>query len=58
MANSYYFDRHGDAPLRPTPTLEGRWRAGPFSWDAYRWDAPPAGVPEVQAVAGGSSSSA
>jgi cation diffusion facilitator CzcD-associated flavoprotein CzcO len=58
MANSYYFDRHGDAPLRPTPTLEGRWRAGRFSWDDYRWDAPPAGVPEVQAVAGGSSSSA
>jgi cation diffusion facilitator CzcD-associated flavoprotein CzcO len=58
LANSYYFDRHGDAPLRPTPTLEARWRAGHFSWNDYRWDTASDRVARPQPVAGGSSSSA
>jgi cation diffusion facilitator CzcD-associated flavoprotein CzcO len=37
LANSYYFDRHGDAPLRPSPTLEARWRAGHFPLGDYHW---------------------
>lgn len=29
-ANSYYFDRHGDVPLRPSTTLETYWRSRTF----------------------------
>jgi cation diffusion facilitator CzcD-associated flavoprotein CzcO len=34
-ANSYYFDKHGDAPFRPSLTLEAAWRSGHFDLDDY-----------------------
>ncbi|MCM6777836.1 NAD(P)/FAD-dependent oxidoreductase [Nocardia sp. CDC159] len=37
LANSYYFDEHGDVPLRPTSTVEATWRAGHFDLDDYRF---------------------
>jgi len=36
-ANSYYFDKHGDVPLRPSTTLEAAWRSGHFALDDYRF---------------------
>ena len=36
-ANSYYFDRHGDAPFRASPTLEAAWRSARFDLDDYRF---------------------
>jgi len=36
-ANSYYFDRHGDAPFRASPTLEAAWRSAHFDLDDYRF---------------------
>ncbi len=39
LANSYYFDKHGDVPLRPVPTLETYWRASRFPLDDYRYAA-------------------
>ncbi len=41
-ANSYYFDKHGDTPFRPTTTIEAAWRSARFDLDDYRFDAPPA----------------
>jgi cyclohexanone monooxygenase len=35
-ANSYYFDKHGDVPLRPVTTLETIWRAKRFDLGDYR----------------------
>jgi cyclohexanone monooxygenase len=35
LANSYYFDDHGDVPLRPVPTLETMWRARHFPLADY-----------------------
>ncbi len=40
-ANSYYFDSHGDVPLRPSPTLEAAWRSARFDLDDYRFDSVP-----------------
>jgi cation diffusion facilitator CzcD-associated flavoprotein CzcO len=40
VANSYYFDQHGDVPLRPVPTLETIWRANRFDFGDYRFTAP------------------
>ncbi|MGK2937820.1 MAG: flavin-containing monooxygenase [Solirubrobacteraceae bacterium] len=37
-ANSYYFDRHGDVPLRPATTLEARWRSARYDLDDYRFE--------------------
>lgn len=34
-ANSYYFDEHGDAPFRASPTLEVAWRSAHFDLDDY-----------------------
>jgi len=34
-ANSYYFDRHGDAPFRASLTLEAAWRSARFDLDDY-----------------------
>ena len=44
LANSYYFDEHGDVPLRAAPTLETMWRSRRFALDDYRleWAARPA----------------
>ena len=36
LANSYYFDPHGDVPLRPSPTIETMWRARHFPLGDYR----------------------
>jgi cation diffusion facilitator CzcD-associated flavoprotein CzcO len=38
LANSYYFDPHGDVPLRPVPTLETIWRSHRFDLGDYRLD--------------------
>jgi cyclohexanone monooxygenase len=35
LANSYYFDDHGDVPLRPVPTIETMWRARRFPLADY-----------------------
>ncbi|MDY6994989.1 MAG: NAD(P)/FAD-dependent oxidoreductase [Actinomycetota bacterium] len=35
LANSYYFDQHGDVPLRPTSTLEADWRSRRFPLEDY-----------------------
>jgi len=35
LANSYYFDKNGDVPLRPASTLETYWRARRFPLDDY-----------------------
>jgi cation diffusion facilitator CzcD-associated flavoprotein CzcO len=34
-ANSYYFDKHGDAPFRPSLSLEAAWRSARFDLDDY-----------------------
>jgi cation diffusion facilitator CzcD-associated flavoprotein CzcO len=40
LANSYYFDPHGDVPLRASPTVETMWRSRRFPLADYRFDAP------------------
>ncbi len=35
VANSYYFDKHGDVPFRPTTTLEAAWSSGHFDLGDY-----------------------
>ena len=42
LANSYYFDEHGDVPLRPVSTFETMWRARRFDLDDYAYAAAPA----------------
>ena len=37
-ANSYYFDKNGDVPLRPTTTLESAIRSRRFNLDDYTFD--------------------
>jgi cyclohexanone monooxygenase len=37
LANSYYFDDHGDVPLRPVSTLETVWRSRSFDLGDYRF---------------------
>jgi cation diffusion facilitator CzcD-associated flavoprotein CzcO len=37
LANSYYFDKNGDVPLRPATTLEAYWRSRRFDLDDYRF---------------------
>jgi cation diffusion facilitator CzcD-associated flavoprotein CzcO len=37
LANSYYFDQHGDVPLRAATTLETIWRSGHFDLEDYRF---------------------
>jgi len=38
LANSYYFDIHGDAPmLRPSTTWEAMWRGRTFSMNNYAY---------------------
>ena len=36
-ANSYYFDKNGDAGLRPATTFEAYWRSRRFDLDDYRF---------------------
>jgi len=35
LANSYYFDKHGDRPFRVSPTLEVNWQSAHFDLDDY-----------------------
>ena len=37
LANSYYFDQHGDVPLRPATTFEAYWRSRRFPLDDYEF---------------------
>ncbi|MEV6279175.1 NAD(P)/FAD-dependent oxidoreductase [Nocardia sp. NPDC051832] len=37
-ANSYYFDKHGDVPLRASTTLETAWRSRRFRLADYAFD--------------------
>ena len=39
QANSYYFDKNGDVPLRPTTTLESAIRSRRFKLDDYHFEA-------------------
>jgi cyclohexanone monooxygenase len=39
LANSYYFDRNGDVPLRPASTIEAYWRSRRFPLDDYAFSA-------------------
>ena len=38
LANSYYFDKHGDVPFRPSPTLEVAWRSARFDLNDYTFE--------------------
>jgi cation diffusion facilitator CzcD-associated flavoprotein CzcO len=42
LANSYYFDKHGDRPFRISPTLEVNWDSAHFNLDDYRFESLPA----------------
>jgi cyclohexanone monooxygenase len=35
LANSYYFDRNGDVPLRPATTMEAYWRSRRYPMSDY-----------------------
>ncbi|MEZ0353200.1 flavin-containing monooxygenase [Mycobacterium sp. pR1184] len=37
LANSYYFDKNGDVPLRPTTTVQAYWRSRRFDLDDYQF---------------------
>jgi len=50
-ANSYYFDSHGDVPLRPSPTIETMWHARQFPLADYRLERLSARAPADTAVA-------
>jgi len=39
LANSYYFDPHGDVPLRPATTIETMWRSRRYPLSDYRFQA-------------------
>jgi cyclohexanone monooxygenase len=39
LANSYYFDKNGDVPLRPTSTPEAFWRSRRFPLADYEFSA-------------------
>jgi cation diffusion facilitator CzcD-associated flavoprotein CzcO len=39
QANSYYFDKNGDVPLRPATTMEAYWRSRRFPLDDYEFSA-------------------
>lgn len=55
-ANSYYFDKHGDVPFRPSPTLETVWRSARFDLDDYAFTkvtAPVEAVAPVPATSAG-----
>ncbi|RDI42153.1 flavin-containing monooxygenase [Nocardia mexicana] len=41
LANSYYFDQHGDVPLKPMSTAEAAWRAGHFDLGDYSFERTP-----------------
>ncbi len=39
LANSYYFDKNGDVPLRPATTMEAYWRSRRYPLDDYEFSA-------------------
>jgi cyclohexanone monooxygenase len=39
LANSYYFDKNGDVPLRPATTMEAYWRSRHFPLRDYHFSA-------------------
>jgi cation diffusion facilitator CzcD-associated flavoprotein CzcO len=39
LANSYYFDKNGDVPLRPATTMEAYWRSRRYPLRDYRFTA-------------------
>jgi cyclohexanone monooxygenase len=39
LANSYYFDKNGDVPLRPATTMEAYWRSRRFPLSDYTFAA-------------------
>ena len=39
LANSYYFDKNGDVPLRPASTVEAYWRSRRFPLNDYIFSA-------------------
>ena len=39
LANSYYFDKNGDVPLRPATTLHAYWRSRHYPLRDYRFSA-------------------
>ncbi|MBF6334080.1 flavin-containing monooxygenase [Nocardia transvalensis] len=49
LANSYYFDEHGDVPLRPMSTVEASWRAGHFDLRDYTFTRVPAHATKARA---------
>lgn len=49
-ANSYYFDIHGDAPLRPTTTPETFWRSRRFAMTDYKFDNRTGKTPRVASI--------
>jgi cation diffusion facilitator CzcD-associated flavoprotein CzcO len=51
LANSYYFDSHGDVPLRRASTLETIWRSRRFDLGDYRFDRVDAPRPAVAQAA-------
>jgi len=51
LANSYYFDPHGDVPLRAAPTLETMWRSRRFPLDDYRFESLVGAGERVEATA-------
>jgi len=49
VSNSYYFDKHGDVPLKPMSTVEAAWRANHFDLDDYTFEQVPAQLPTTRA---------
>ncbi|MBF4997785.1 NAD(P)/FAD-dependent oxidoreductase [Nocardia sp. BSTN01] len=49
VSNSYYFDRHGDVPLKPMSTVEAAWRAAHFDLDDYSFEQVTAQLPTTRA---------
>ncbi len=41
LANSYYFDQHGDVPFRASPTLETMWTSARFNLGHYHFEQAP-----------------
>ena len=50
-ANSYYFDKHGDVPLRAASTLETTWRSAHFDLDDYRYEMLPTSLRHADTTA-------
>ncbi|WP_062994032.1 flavin-containing monooxygenase [Nocardia mikamii] len=49
VSNSYYFDKHGDVPLKPMSTVEAAWRATHFDLSDYTFEQVTAQLPTARA---------